>query len=164
METKVPLSHILAVLSVPSIREEVGLSDEQISKLAEIKQNPLSVPFGEAIRPIKELLNLQQYKQLTRVLYQGLMVRAFAVLEVEDALELTSEQKDEIASIQANLKSALQPFQNKVNGGKAIDMIALDRDIAVFHEEAYKDAIKLLTQKQREIWDTIAKPVPLRKP
>lgn len=47
----------------------------------------------------------------------GLMVRAFLVAEVRDALELTPEQMTSIAAVQAKLRTQLQPFQDKINQG-----------------------------------------------
>ena len=104
----------------------------------------------------------EQLKELKRIAFQGLMVRAFTVAEVQESLELTLDQKTAIAEIQSNLKSKLQPYQDKIKRTENIDQMALFRETAVFHEEAYVEALGLLTADQKRKWEEIARPVPLR--
>ncbi len=163
-ETKVPVFLLQRILATPSIQQELDLEDEQIAKLGSIKPNPLSVPFAEAIKPIKAILDPWQFELYMRTVYQGLMVRAFRIRDVESALELTPEQKEGIASIQSKLKANLQPFQDKIKSREFTDPIALERDTSLFHEEAYTSVLDLLTEKQLQKWERLSKPVPLRNP
>ena len=161
-ETRVGQGQLFAILNAPSIQKELALTDEQIAAIAKINQNPIPTTFADAIRPLTAILLDEQLKEFKKIAFQGLMVRAFAVVEVQESLELTPEQKTTIAAIQSNLKSRLQPSQDKVNQGKDVDPIALDRDTKAFHEEAYVEALGLLTTEQRKKWEEIARPVPLR--
>ena len=161
-ETRVGQLQLFAILNVASVQKELALTDEQIAAIANINQNPIATTFADSIRPLTEILMEEQLKEFKRIAFQGLMVRAFTVAEVQESLELTPDQKTAIAAIQANLKSKLQPFQDMIKTGKDVDPIALDRDIKAFHEEAYVEALGLLTTKQSKKWEEIARPVPLR--
>ena len=162
IETRVGQGQLFYILSVASIQKDLALTDEQIAAIAKINQNPIATTFADALRPLTEILTDKQLKEFKRIAFQGLMVRAFTVAEVQDSLELTSDQKKLIAGIQSNLKSKLQPFQDKIKTGKDVDPIAIDRDTKAFHEEAYVEALGLLTTQQRKKWEEIARPVPLR--
>lgn len=153
---------ITPILLVPSIQKELHLTDEQLAKIAEIKVNPFRLTFSEAIAPLESILTEEQLREFKRTAFQGLMVRAFSVPEVRDSLELTPEQVASITEIQAQLKNRLQPFQDKLRRQEDVDPLELYRDTATFYEDAYLEAVELLTIPQRKIWEEIAKPVPLR--
>ena len=166
METKVGQDQLIAILNVPTIQKELELSNEQVAQIAVIKQAPFAVTFSEAIAPLKSILTDKQLKEFKRTALPGLMVRAFLVAEVRDTLELTPEQMTSIAAIHAKLRTLLQPFQDKINQGGSpkdyAEAMQLERDTARFHEDAYVEALELLTIVQRKKWEQIAKPLPLR--
>ncbi len=166
VETKVGRDQLIAILSVPSIQRDLELSNEQVAQIAAIKQVPFTVTFSEAIAPLKTILTDKQFKEFKRTALPGLMVRAFLVAEVRDALELTPEQMTSIAAVQAKLRTQLQPFQDKINQGGSpknyAEAMQLERDTAAFHEDAYVEALQLLTIEQRKKWEEIAKPLPIR--
>lgn len=165
-ETKVGRDQLIAILSVPTIQKELELSDEQVAQIAAIKRVPFAVTFSEAIAPLKTILTDKQLKEFKKTALPGLMVRAFLVAEVRDALELTPEQMTSIAAVQAKLRTQLQPFQDKINQGGSpknyAEAMQLERDTAAFHEDAYVEALQLLTIEQRKKWEEIAKPLPIR--
>ncbi len=160
-ETKVGQEQLLIILSLPSIQKELGLDDHQIAAIARIKANPIPTTFADALRPLNAILLEEQLKEFKRIAFQGLMVRAFSVAEVQESLNLTPDQKRAIALIQSNLKSNLQPAQDRIRRGENVNPIDLDRDTKVFHEKAYLEAMELLTAEQKEKWAEIARPVPL---
>lgn len=159
-ETKVGMLQLLAIFSVPSIPQELDLTDEQIAQLNAIEANPIPIALDQAIEPIKAVLDAQQFHEYMRIVYQGLQVRAFALREVQVALELTPKQKQEIGKIQAALRAQLQPFQDEIKSGKGVDPVAMERDTRAFHQNAYKAALDVLTPEQRQKWRQMAKPVP----
>ncbi|MGN6544695.1 MAG: hypothetical protein ACTHK7_06585 [Aureliella sp.] len=159
-EPKVGMLQLLAIFSVPSIQQELDLSDEQIAQLDAIEANPIPIALDQAIEPIKAVLDAQQLHEYMRIVYQGLQVRAFALREVQVALELTPKQKQEIGEIQAALRAQLQPFQDEIKSGKGFDPVAMERDTRAFHQNAYKAALDVLTPEQRQKWRQMAKPVP----
>ncbi len=161
-ETLIGQGQLIVILQLPPIQKELNVTDEQLAKIAEIRVNPANVTFSQAIAPLKSILTDDQMREFKRIAFQGLMVRAFSVPEVRDSLELTPEQIASITAIQAELRVRLQPFQDKVTRQENVDPLELERDTATFHREAYVKAIELLTCEQREIWEEIAKPVPLR--
>jgi hypothetical protein len=161
-EPKVGIGQLMPILQLQASQKELALTEEQIRKLAVINSNSPGLPFSEAIEPFKTLLTDEQLKKFKRTVFQGMGVRAFTVYEVQDSLGLTPDQKTTIAAIQSNLKSKLQPFQDQINRGKDVDPVELDRDTKAFHEEAYVEALGLLTTEQSKKWEEIARPVPLR--
>jgi len=161
-ETKVGQGQLFAILQVPSIQKELSLTDEQITKIARLEPIPYAVTFPEAIEPLKTLLTDEQLSKFKKIAIRSLMVRAFSVSEVQDSLELTPEQKTSIAAIQAKLMAQLQPFQDKLSRGEIDDPLALERDITPLYKEAFMKALDVLTMDQREKWEEIANPGPLR--
>jgi len=166
-ETKVGQGQIIGILQSPFIQKELLLTDKQIAKIAGINLVPGAVSFSDAIAPLKTILTDDQLKKFKRNALPGLMVRAFTVFEVRDSLELTQEQMASVVAIQAKLKAQLQSFQDKINQGGSPTNVAeamqLERDTEAFHENAYAEALELLTIEQRKKWGEIAKPLPLRK-
>ncbi len=160
-ETKVGQEQLLIILNIPSIQKELGLEDHQIAAIARIKANPIPTTFADALRPLNAILLEEQLKEFKSIAFQGLMVRAFSVAEVQESLNLTPDQKRAIALIQSNLKSNLQPAQDRIRRGENVNPIDLDRDTKVFHQKAYLEAMELLTAEQKEKWAEIARPVPL---
>ena len=161
-ETQVVFGQLQATLALPSIRRELDLGDEQIAKLNMISPNPFQQPFGEAIKPIKEILDPWQFDLYLETVYQSLMVRAFSINLVREALALTPDQIEGISTIQANLKTRLQPFQDRLKLGKPKDIVLVESDTASFHDEAYLAALGLLTEEQYAKWRSMSKSVPLR--
>lgn len=160
-ETQVAQNQLIAIIiHVPSIQEELLLTDEQLKQIAQIKASPTPLAFSEAIAPLCLILTDEQLRDFKRTVFQGLMVRAFSVPEVRDSLELTPEQVESITAIQAKLKNRLQPFQDKLRRWESLDPHEIERDTATYHKEAYLEAIELLTIPQRKIWEEISKPVP----
>lgn len=159
-EARVGQGQLIMILHVPSIQKELALTDEQLTRIAGIKVDRALLSFSEAIAPLRPILTDEQLWQFKRIAFQGLMVRAFSIPEVREALELTPEQVASIAAIQEQLKNRLQPFQDKLMRQESVDPLKTDRDTAAFHREAYLEAVELLTVPQRKIWEEIAKPVP----
>jgi hypothetical protein len=166
-ETKVGQGQLIRILQVPSIQKELMLTNEQIEQISEINQIGGAVSFADAIAPLKTILTDDQLKVFKKNALPGLMVRAFTVSEVRDSLELTQEQVSGIVAIQTKLKTQLQPYQDKINQlgspKNAAEAMQLERDTEQLHEDAYVEALEVLTDKQRKKWKEIAKPLPLRK-
>jgi hypothetical protein len=164
-ETKVSQDQLIVYLNTPFIQRELELSNEQVAQIAAINKAPFAVTFSEAMAPLNTILTDKQLKEFKRTALPGLMVRAFLVSEVREALELTPEQMSSIAAIQAKLRTQLQRFQDKINQGGSPKNIAeeiqLERNTATFHEDAYVEALELLTIEQRKKWEEIAKPLPI---
>lgn len=161
-EAKVGQGQLIAILELPSIQKELGLNDEQIAALAKINKMQPAATFEEAIAPLNAILDGDQLTEFKKIALQGLMLRAFTVAEVQDSLELTADQKEAIASIQSRLKMKLQPSQDKINKRESLDLVKLDSDNSDLYEDAYVEALNLLTPDQRKKLETIARPVPLR--
>ena len=166
-ETKVGQGQLLGILQVPAIQKELLLTNGQVARISEINQIPGAVSFSDAIAPLKNILTDDQLKEFKRNALPGLMVRAFTVSEVRASLELTQEQVSAIVAIQTKLEIQLQPFQEKIDqfgSPKSYEEeMQLERDTAQLHEDAYVEALKLLTDQQRKKWREIANPLPLRK-
>lgn len=159
-ETLVSQGQLISpILLVPSIQKELLLTDEQLTRIAEIRANPTLVSFSEAIAPLESILTDEQLREFKRTAFQGLMVRAFSVPEVRDLLELTPEQVASITAIQDKLKNRLQLFQDELRRKENAYPLEIERDTAAIHKEAYLEAVELLSIPQRRVWEEIAKPV-----
>ncbi len=160
-ETKIGAGQLFAILNSPSIQKELGLDDDQIAAIAKINVNPIPTTFADAMLPLNTILLEEQLKEFKRIAFQGLMVRAFTIAEVQESLNLTPDQKNAIAAIQSNFKTKLQPAQDRIRRGENGNPFDEERDTKVLHEKAYLEALELLTAEQKEKWAEIARPVPL---
>lgn len=161
-ETRIGQEQLFVIISVPSIQKELELTEKQIASIRKLNPMLVLVTFSKAIAPISNILTEKQLKEFKRIAFQGLMLRAFAVAEVRESLELTLDQKKAVAAIQSKLKLKMQPIQNKIKSSENVDQIALSRETSVILEDAYVEALGLLTAEQMKKWEEISRPVPLR--
>ncbi|HWE95284.1 MAG TPA: serine/threonine-protein kinase [Tepidisphaeraceae bacterium] len=152
------------LVSQPSVREELGLSSEQIQKLQQLSADPFqwmsqlgkmrdltseqkrekfSAMAGKADADLNDVLTPAQARRLREIAWQLQGPKAFNDTAIVDALALTRDQRDAIRGVQSK-------WDDKHHGPGFGQRDSSQRD------EAVGQILALLSPRQVEIWKTMA--------
>ena len=155
------------MLLAPPIQQELALSPEQVKEVNAlgIPLDSPSLPFSKAIDPFSTILTVEQLRALKPYVITSHGVRAFAIPEVQESLQLSDDQKLRVGAILGVLRADLQSYQALASQAQNAKIMELERDVfQPLEDKAYDDVLALLTGEQRTVWETIAKPRPRRRP
>jgi serine/threonine protein kinase len=154
------------LVSQQSVREELGLSQEQIQKLQQLSADPFqwmsqlgkmrdlsseqkrekfSAMAGKADADLNDVLTPTQAKRLREIAWQLQGPKAFSDAAIVDALALTRDQRDAIRGIQSKWDDKHHgpgPFSGPRDGSQ--------------REEFVVQILALLSPQQAEVWKSMA--------
>jgi len=175
-----------ALLANKSVQEELKLTPDQIQKIREIPQSVYSKHqeeldvferklggkeqqkksetfaqmrlkiIEEASKAQEEILNPQQKKRLKEITLQQRGTGAFSEEEVQNALNLTADQKDKIKTIDNDFhkqwREVLPPsaFSNRA------DLAERFKKLAVLRKESVDKVLAILTDDQKKKYKEMA--------
>ena len=166
----------VGVLMAPQAQEELGLSEDQIEKISEIRENMQAsmmekfqglqdVPQDErqvkmqAVMSelgsgfeteIKDVLDEKQMARYKEMSLQAMGADAFNQSEVAEKLMLTSEQKEKIGTIMTTSQEETRTaFQDAMESG---DREGLGPKMQELRTKAMADVTAVLTDEQKAAW------------
>jgi hypothetical protein len=175
---------IMMLLQNSSAQEELGMSDEekrqavaaaqevrarfqdQLKTLAglgpreRLEKGPeLQDKVSQAVHSaLADVLSSHQLKRLRELELQVQALRAFANPSVQSLLRLTDEQKARLRAMMEEVGRKVQALQREPGGGG-------QQKIAALRKEGMREAIALLTDEQRPIWNSLSgEPFEIRFP
>jgi len=127
----------LSLLNNQQVKTELGLTDEQLSKLT-----------PEVMAAIARVLNEKQMKRFTQIDLQQRGNDAFKDEKVQSSLKLTAEQKKNINGILENATKELA----ELKGGGFGDFKGQTEKRETIRKEAKEKIASVLTSDQRKAW------------
>jgi hypothetical protein len=163
---------IYALAASESVQKELGVTDEQKTKLRALKEEEfeyaiqiakeylpalLNSSFEERAKAnaakekklndkflpgLKEILKPEQFDRLMQIFYQAQKAGIYTRPDVVSAIDLTKDQQARIAAINGDFQKKLQPLNARNSSYQA--------DVAKLIEEKDGDLAKVLTAQQSE--------------
>lgn len=152
------------LLSLPSVKKEIKLTDEQDAKFRQIIADVRGKPLAEIQKALQEtrdkvnkaipdILSAEQAKRLKQIELQINGVLSFNKPEVQKELKLTDKQKEEIKGIGDDLNKDIRQTMGDGDGAAVRKRLQALGKVPQLKKEAARKAVALLSDEQKKTWD-----------
>lgn len=128
----------VSLLRNPSVKKELGLSDEQFAKVPDA-----------VLKALSEVLDEKQMKRLRQIELQQRGTRALADAKVQKELKISDEQRGNIKTILEDSGKEIGELFKSAKGG---DFQGMREKMTALRKETNEKIEKVLTSDQRKAW------------
>jgi len=140
------------LLNNPSVKKELDLSEDQAEKIPEA-----------VLKSLAEVLSADQMKRFQQIELQQRGSAALADPKIQDALKLTDEQRNNLKTIQEDIRrEQKEMFAGGRTGG---DFKGIAEKMENFRKESQQKVLGVLTADQKKSWRQMTgEPFKLERP
>jgi len=164
------------LIAVPKVQDDLKLSDDQKAKFKAFREEQMAKmqdmfaegrPDPDKIREmtesaekkINDILTSDQQKRYQQIKWQQASVAAFNDKKVQEALDLSDEQKEKVKGLAEDFQQDSMEIRREAGR----DMRAANEKITALRKETMEKITGVLTDKQKEQWKgLIGKPLELK--
>jgi Spy/CpxP family protein refolding chaperone len=160
---------MLGLLQIEAVQKELKLGEEQINQLKDIRDEmrksegrPTPEKLAEIEKQVKDILEPEQLKRMEQIELQARLrfagVRALVDEALAEKLGITDEQKEKLNKIGEESRAKIGEAFPRPEGGDRPQLTDEQRAARMtkmqeLRNEAYEQAIKVLTPEQKEKLD-----------
>jgi hypothetical protein len=119
------------------------------SERREKMQVLMTAVCAEAMSTLRDVITAEQFKRFDQIVLQQRGIMAFADVDIQGKLQLTSEQKDRLHGLAMDLHGQMRSLSQNAGAEK---MREVHEQGMVLHRKAFDQAVATLTAEQRTTW------------
>jgi hypothetical protein len=119
------------------------------SERREKMQVLMTAVCAEAMSTLRDVITAEQFKRFDQIVLQQRGIMAFADVDIQGKLQLTSEQKDRLHGLAMDLHGQMRSLSQNASAEK---MREVHEQGMVLHHKALDQAVATLTAEQRTTW------------